>query len=80
MCVYLSEYELLAWPSAVGRYRHPFLLWKSVLSTHGFVTIVIQRDECEKDRGCCFDHTVEGVAWCFHGRPRDNLKQSLDIH
>ena len=29
----------------------------------------IQRDECEKDRGCCFDHTVQGVPWCFRGRP-----------
>lgn len=28
----------------------------------------IQRDECEKDRGCCFDHTVEGASWCFTGR------------
>lgn len=31
-----------------------------MVSAHGFVTIGIQRDEREKDRGCCFDHTVAG--------------------
>ncbi len=28
----------------------------------------IQRDECENDNGCCFDHTVPNVAWCFKGK------------
>ena len=27
----------------------------------------IQREECENDRGCCFDHTVPNVPWCFKG-------------
>lgn len=27
----------------------------------------IGRDECEKERNCCFDHTVQGVPWCFFG-------------
>lgn len=30
----------------------------------------IGRDECETDKGCCFDHTVQGVPWCFFGRKR----------
>ncbi|CAH3038143.1 unnamed protein product, partial [Porites evermanni] len=30
--------------------------------------IGIHRDECEKYYGCCFDHTVQGVPWCFRGR------------
>ncbi|PFX29063.1 integumentary mucin C.1-like [Stylophora pistillata] len=32
----------------------------------------IQREKCENDRGCCFDHTVRGVPWCFHGHERPN--------
>ncbi|XP_078348304.1 uncharacterized protein LOC144633310 isoform X2 [Oculina patagonica] len=28
----------------------------------------IQREECENDNGCCFDHTVPNVPWCFKGK------------
>ena len=34
MCVNLNEYELLAWPSVVGRYREEgagLIQWKSVM-------------------------------------------------
>jgi len=27
----------------------------------------IQREECENEQGCCFDHTVPNVPWCFKG-------------
>lgn len=30
----------------------------------------IGRDECEKERDCCFDHTVQNVPWCFFGHKR----------
>lgn len=33
----------------------------------------IQREECEEDRGCCFDHTVPNVPWCFKGREPSEL-------
>ena len=27
----------------------------------------IQRDECENDKGCCYDSSVQDVPWCFKG-------------
>jgi len=30
----------------------------------------IGREECEEKRKCCFDHTVQGVPWCFFGHKR----------
>ena len=27
----------------------------------------IQREQCENELRCCFDHTVPGVPWCFKG-------------
>ena len=34
----------------------------------------ISREQCEKDKGCCFDDDVSNVPWCFKGTDKCVVK------